>query len=157
MKKLLFLLLAFCSLHGFSQSKLTALETKELWIKTNNMFVEFYDEVVQCMITFDQVKFDKAQEKLKLIILNYDIIDRMGTFSGPGAMSSAARQSFITSKYNAGHWQIRLTTNYDKFKNDKRSKSVKYRYDKIKIPSSLAKLYKALQAEYDEVYISNMF
>ena len=156
MKKLLFLLLAFCSLHGFSQTKLTPLETRELFVKTNNMFSEFYDDVVQCMIAFDQVKFDKAQEKLKLININYDIIERMGTFTGSGAISSAARQSFIYSKANARHWEIRLTTNYDKFKNDKRSKSVKYRYDKIKIPSSLAKLFKELVDESNEVSISNM-
>jgi len=156
MKKLLFLLLAFCSLQAFSQSKLTALETRDLWIKTNNMFVEFYDEIIQCMIAFDQVKFDNAEAKLKLIVTNYDIIERMGTFTGSGAMTSSARRSLIINKSNAQYWQIKLTLNYNKFKNDKRNKSVKYRYEKIKIPSSLAKLFKELVEESNEVSISNM-
>ncbi len=156
MKKLLFLFLVLCSVQSYGQTRLTPVETRDLFIKTNNMFTEFYTDIIDCMFVFDQTKYDQAIENLKLVVINYNIIDKMGTFTGPGAMSTSARLSFITSKSNAGYWQIKLITNYDKFKNDKRNKTVKYRYDKKKIPSSLAKLYKELISESDELGISNM-
>ena len=156
MKKLLFLFLVLCSVQSYGQTRLTPMETKDLFVKTNNMFTEFYTDIIDCMFVFDQTKYDQAIENLKLVILNYDIIDKMGTFTGSGAMSSSARQSFIASKYNSKNWQIQLQVNYDKFKNDKRNKTVKYRYDKKKIPSSLSKLFKQLVDESNEVGISNM-
>ena len=74
MKKLLFLFLVLCSVQSYGQTRLTPMETKDLFVKTNNMFTEFYTDIIDCMFVFDQTKYDQALENLKLVILNYDII-----------------------------------------------------------------------------------
>ncbi len=122
-------------------------------MKTNYMYCQLLEDIIDCMFVFDQAKYDKALENLKTVRQNYDTIEKNGTISGSAAMNSLQQ-----SRFNMNKWST-LTLRFDTelYKNGKRNKTVKYRYEKRKIPKKLAKQFDNIVDIKDKVCVSNMY
>ncbi len=134
-------------MHTFGQAKLSPQETLRLLEVSNNMYCYVIKDLIECMGTFDQAKFDNALLDLKTVRQNYDNIEKNGTLTGSGAQISLARSRFNANRFGA----LSLFVNEKAYKNDKRSKTVKYNAKKMKIPKSLAKQFKSLVSMEDRV------
>ncbi len=136
----MFILFAFWASMCYSQTKLTPEQTLNLLNETNDKYCQVVKDLIDCMFTFDQAKFENTLSNLKVVRNNYDNIEKNGTLTGSGVQISMARSRFRVNQFGA----LAIFVDRKAYQNDKRNKTVKYHSQKRKIPKALAKQFKDL-------------
>ena len=147
MKKIFIVFLVLLAVPSYSQTKLSPEETLTLLNESNNLYCYVIKDLIECMFTFNQEKFDKALSNLKTVRKNFDNAEKNGTLTGSGAQVSLARARFNTNKWGV----LSIFIDQKAYKTDKRNKSVKYNGEKRKIPKALARQFKDFVSREEKI------
>lgn len=150
MKKLITIILVLFGQQLFSQTTMTNQQTIDLLNKTNNIYCEALDAVIRCMFEYDEAKFNGALDSIKLVIKNYDNIEKNGTFVGKDRL---AKERCGANKWSA----LSLFFDKQEYKNGERKKKVTYASMERKIPKKLKKQFDKLVETHNNVCLSNMW